>query len=110
MEHMPFLQANLLSHLMGLAPLADVVAPVIKPPQPETLHAVYSKHCLPAIESRLLANRLRITGFFEEVSVHYVERPEIARFDPDFHSFVNMNTPSEWQAVQALAGKLDADE
>jgi molybdopterin-guanine dinucleotide biosynthesis protein A len=106
---MPFLQADLLNYLMELAPLADVVVPLINPPQPETLHAVYSKRCLPAIESRLLANRLRITGFFEEVSVRYVERSEIATFDPDFHSFVNMNTPTEWQAVQVLASKLDVD-
>ena len=87
---------------------ADVVVPVVNPCQPETLHAVYSKRCLPAIESRLTANRLRIIGFFEEVSVHYVERQKIAKFDPEFHSFVNMNTSSEWQAVRALAGKLDA--
>ncbi len=106
---MPFLQADLLNYLMELAPLADVVVPVVNPPQPETLHAIYSKRCLPAIESRLFANRLRITGFFEAVSVRYVERQEIATFDRDFHSFVNMNTPSEWQAVQALADKLNAE-
>ncbi len=106
---MPFLQVDLLNYLMELAPLADVVVPVVNPPQPETLHAIYSKRCLPAIESRLFANRLRITGFFEAVSVRYVERQEIATFDPDFHSFVNMNTPSEWQAVQALADKLNAE-
>jgi molybdopterin-guanine dinucleotide biosynthesis protein A len=106
---MPFLQADLLNYLMELAPLADVVVPVVNPPQPETLHAIYSKRCLPTIESRLFANRLRITGFFEAVSVRYVERQEIATFDPDFHSFVNMNTPSEWQVVQALADKLNAE-
>jgi len=104
---MPFLQADLLEYLMNLAPTADVVVPVVNPSQPETLHAVYAKRCLPAIESRLVANRLRIIGFFDEVSVRYVERKKIAEFDPEFHSFVNMNTPSEWQAVQALAGKLN---
>jgi len=100
---MPFLNVALLQHLIDLAPTADVVVPLIDPPQPETLHAVYSKSCLPAIEARLLANKLRIIGFFEDVSVRYIERDEVAKFDPQFHSFINMNTPEEWQKVQAIA-------
>jgi molybdopterin-guanine dinucleotide biosynthesis protein A len=106
---MPFLNIGLLQHLIELAPTADVVAPLIEPPQPETLHAVYSKSCLPAIEPRLLADKLRVIGFFEEVSVRYVEREEVARFDPDFYSFLNMNTPDEWHRIQSLATRLDAD-
>lgn len=105
---MPFLNAGLLKYLIELAPLADVIAPVPEPPQPETLHAVYSKRCLPAIETRLLANKLRVIGFFDDVSVRYVDRVEIAKFDPQFYSFVNMNTPSEWQTVRELAARLDA--
>ena len=105
---MPFLNTALLKYLIELAPLADVVAPVVEPPQPETMHAVYGKRCLPAIEPRLLANKLRIIGFFDDVSVRYVERADIARFDPHFYSFVNMNTPSEWQSVRELAARLDA--
>jgi len=104
---MPFLNRRLLDRLIELAPAADVVIPLIDPPQPETLHAVYSKSCLPAIEPRLLANRLRISGFFEEVSVHYVTREEVARLDPRFYSFINMNTPEEWARVQAIARELD---
>ena len=69
---MPFLNVGLLQHLIELAPTADVIAPLIEPPQPETLHAVYGKNCLPAIEPRLRANKLRVIGFFEAVSVRYV--------------------------------------
>ncbi len=103
---MPFLNTTLLQYLIDLAPTADVIIPLIEPPQPETMHAVYSKNCLPAIESRLLANKLRIIGFFEEVAVRYVSREEVARFDPDFYSFINMNTPEDWQRVQNLAKRL----
>ncbi len=99
---MPFLKVALLQHLIDLAPSADVVIPLINPPQPETLHAVYSKNCLPAIERCLLAGQLRMVGFFADVTVRYVERQEIAGFDPEFHSFVNMNTPEDWQKVQKL--------
>jgi molybdopterin-guanine dinucleotide biosynthesis protein A len=103
---MPFLQVSLLQYLINLAPTADVVVPLINPPQPETLHAVYSKNCLIPIEQRLMADKLRVIGFFEDVSVHYVERETIAQFDPEFHSFINMNTPADWARVQALARRL----
>lgn len=103
---MPFLNVDLLQYLIELAPTADVVAPLIDSPQPETLHTVYSKNCLPAIKPRLLADKLRIVGFFEDVSVRYVGREEVARFDPHFYSFINMNTPEDWQKVQAIAGRL----
>jgi molybdopterin-guanine dinucleotide biosynthesis protein A len=99
---MPFLKVALLQYLVDLAPQADVVIPLINPPQPETLHAVYSKNCLPAIERRLLADQLRMIGFFADVTVCYVERQEIAGFDAEFHSFVNMNTPADWQRVQKI--------
>lgn len=103
---MPFLNVELLKHLISLAPTADVIAPLIAPPQPETLHAVYSKNCLSAIEPRLKAGRLRVIGFFDDVSVRYVERDEVSRYDPDFYSFINMNTPEDYQRVNRLAEKL----
>jgi molybdopterin-guanine dinucleotide biosynthesis protein A len=104
---MPFLNVGLLQYLMTLAPQADVIAPLIDPPQPETLHAVYSKACLTAIEARLRTNRLRIIGFFDEISVRYIEREEIAQFDPEFYSFKNINTPEDWQKARMLARQLD---
>lgn len=47
---MPFLNVDLLSYLIQLSATADVVAPFINPPQPETMHTVYNKACLPAIK------------------------------------------------------------
>ncbi|MCB9079718.1 MAG: molybdenum cofactor guanylyltransferase [Anaerolineaceae bacterium] len=103
---MPFLNTDLLRHLIDLAGSADVIAPLINPPQPETMHAVYSKACLEPIERRLLQNRLKIIGFFEDVAVRYLEAAEIAAFDPDFHAFINMNTPADWTRVQTIAEQL----
>ena len=100
---MPFLNVDLLSYLIKLSPTANVVAPLINPPQPETLHTVYGKTCLPAIEKRLLANKLRIIGFFDDVTVRYVEQKEIAAIDPNLYSFVNMNTPQDLERVRKLA-------
>jgi molybdopterin-guanine dinucleotide biosynthesis protein A len=99
---MPFLNADLLRYLIGLAPGYDVVIPRVEE-FPETLHAVYGKRCLDPIQRRLLAGRLKIIGFFDEVRVRYVERDDIARFDPQFRSFMNMNTPADWERIQQLA-------
>ena len=99
---MPFLNVNLLNHLIELSSTADVVAPLINPPQPETMHTVYSKICLPAIEKRLLANKLRIIGFFDDVTVRYVEQKEIAAIDPNLYSFINMNTPQDLERARKL--------
>jgi len=103
---MPFLSVGLLKYLINQAPLADVVVPLIQPPQPETMLAVYSKNCLPAIESRLLRNKLRIIGFFDDVSVTYISREEVLKFDPNLYSFINMNTHADWEQAEALAEKL----
>jgi molybdopterin-guanine dinucleotide biosynthesis protein A len=95
---MPWLNRPLLQHMIGLRETADVVVPRWEN-YPEPLHAIYSKSCLPAIEQKLKAGQLKITGFFSEVAVRYVERAEIGRFDGDGRSFANINTPFELEEV-----------
>lgn len=104
---MPFLNYDLLRYLISMAASADVVAPIIEPPQPETLHSIYNKSCLSAIEPRLLQNKLRIIGFFDDVTVRYVNRREVSQFDPDFYSFLNMNTPKDWQKIKQIAERIE---
>ncbi len=104
---MPFLNVELLRYLISLVDLSpdyDVVIPRVEE-FPETLHAVYGKRCLDPIQRRLLAGQLKIIGFFDEVRVHYVERDDVGRFDPEFRSFMNMNTPADWERIQQLAGQ-----
>lgn len=103
---MPFLNPDLLRYLIELTPGYDVVIPRVEE-FPETMHAVYGKRCLEPIQRRLLAGQLKIIGFFDEVRVRYIERAEVARFDPTFRSFLNMNTPADWERVQRLAMEGD---
>jgi molybdopterin-guanine dinucleotide biosynthesis protein A len=99
---MPFLNTGLLRHLMALRHGFDVVIPRTEE-FPETMHAVYGKGCLEPIRRLLLADKLKIVGFFDDVRVRYVERDEVARFDPSLYSFLNMNTLADWERVQQLA-------
>jgi molybdopterin-guanine dinucleotide biosynthesis protein A len=96
---MPWLKRPLLQYMLDQRHTADVVVPRWDK-YPEPLHAVYSKACLPAIEAKLQAQQLKITSFFGQVRVHFVERDTIAQYDPDGQSFTNLNTPDELQQAQ----------
>ncbi len=99
---MPFLNLDLLRHLISLAEEADVVVPRWTDVEP--LHAVYRPAtCLGPVESALARGERRIVSFYHEVGVRYVERAEIARFDPQGLSFFNVNTPDDWARARALA-------
>jgi molybdopterin-guanine dinucleotide biosynthesis protein A len=98
---MPFLSVDLLRYLAGRAGEADVVVPEAAG-ELQTLHAVYGKTCLPAMERRLRAGRLKIVGFFDDVRVLRVPADEVARFAPPERVFTNLNTPEELARAREL--------
>jgi molybdopterin-guanine dinucleotide biosynthesis protein A len=98
---MPFLNLPLLRYICSLAYNYDVVIPRLEG-WTEPLHAVYSQACLPPMARLLEQGKRKIIDFFPEVRVRYVEQQEIDRFDPRHLSFVNVNTPEDWQRVQNL--------
>lgn len=95
---MPWLNRPLLDYMAGLRASADVIVPRWDK-FPEPLHAIYSKACLEPIREKLDAQLFKITVFYGRVSVRFVERAEIERYDPDGRSFVNVNTPDELNAL-----------
>ena len=99
---MPFLSAPLLSHMAGLRDGVDAVVPVIDG-RPEPTHALYNRRCLPAIEAKLRAGQLKISGFFDDVTVRYVPEDDIRNFDPDLLSFFNINRPEDLARAAELA-------
>jgi molybdopterin-guanine dinucleotide biosynthesis protein A len=99
---MPFLNRDLLSYLASLAAGVDVVVPRLQAGL-ETLHAVYSRVCLDAVQRRLEAGKRRVISFYEDVRVRCVDAAEIARFDPEYHSFFNINTPDDLEVARRIA-------
>ncbi len=99
---MPFLSAPLLSHLAGLRDGVDAVVPVVDG-RPEPTHALYRRRCLPAIEARLRAGQLKISGFFDDVTVRYVSEDVIRSLDPELLSFFNINRPADLERAKELA-------
>ena len=102
---MPFLNRRLFEYMLGLRDGWDAVVPV-PGGYPEPTHALYAKECLPPIEEKLQANDLKISGFFENVRVRYLEEKEVRRFDPELHSFFNVNSPEDLARAQALAAAV----
>jgi len=102
---MPFLHPDVARLVIDRAGEADVVIPRVGE-QLETMHALYAKACLPHIERRLKAGRLKIVGFFEDVRVVEVDQAEVARVRPPDVVFMNVNTPDELTRARALAARL----
>ncbi|MBI2157133.1 MAG: molybdenum cofactor guanylyltransferase [Candidatus Rokubacteria bacterium] len=102
---MPFLHPAVVRLVVARAGEADVVIPRVGG-QLETLHACYAKSCLPHIEERILAGRLKIVGFFERVRVIEIAEAEVARHRDPAIAFMNVNTPEELERARALAAAL----
>jgi len=102
---MPFVDPDLLRHLVDLAPGFDAVVPQVPHPQTrapaaEPLHACYRRTCLPAINAHLAAGHRRMVSFLADVKTRFVPPKELASLDPDFLSFLNVNTPEEWEEAK----------
>lgn len=129
---MPFLNEDLLDYLISISPDYDVVIPsgsaklpserftkvegrnrigerrTAKDDDLHPLHAVYSNHCVEAIEARLQVDDLRMIGFHPNVRVRIVGETELERFDPDHLSLFNVNTPEDLAIAVKLAAKEHA--
>lgn len=101
---MPFVNLSLMDHMVGLADKYDLIIPRLTPEEfAEPFRAIYSKKCLPAIETAIEEGKRRVISFFPALSIRYIEQKEIHRFDPDERTFFNVNTPEDLEAAIQLA-------
>jgi molybdopterin-guanine dinucleotide biosynthesis protein A len=91
---MPFLSAEVWRVILAHRADGDVVIPRIGG-EYETLHALYTKACLPHMARSLAENRLRVISFFDQVRVLALDEPELRAVDPTLRAFTNVNTPEE---------------
>jgi molybdopterin-guanine dinucleotide biosynthesis protein A len=93
---MPFLNSELLTYMSGLAGEYDVVLPKIGD-FIEPLHAVYWRGLVQVIEDRIKRDQRKIREILTGLRVRHVTEKEIDRFDPMRRSFINLNTPKEYE-------------
>ena len=105
---LPLVSAGLFALLAALASEQeaggdrwDAIVPVVGGYE-EPLHALYHRRCLPAIEARLAQGQRRVISFMGDVRTCYVAEADLRRADPQLHSFINANTPEEWQTARQL--------
>jgi molybdenum cofactor guanylyltransferase len=106
---MPFLSPGLLQLMATERRDYDVLVPLLPGTSRQradglvfqTLHAIYGKQCVPAIESEIAEGRRQVVGFFNRVNMRTIEIDEVARVDPNLQSFFNVNTPEALSQAQA---------
>jgi molybdopterin-guanine dinucleotide biosynthesis protein A len=92
----PFLNPALISHFTCQISSYDVVVPFWEN-RFQPLHAVYRTSVLPLLKGQLDRGELRPVFLFDKVRTCKVGEDEIRRFDPEGLSFLNMNTPDDYE-------------
>ena len=99
---MPFPSPQLYEALLAKRGSNNAVVPVVDG-RPEPIHAAYSKPCLGPIREKLNANELKISGFFDDVTVSYFAEDQVREIDPDLLSFFNINTQQDLERANRIA-------
>lgn len=95
----PFLRPELALSLVALAEGYDVVVPEWEG-RLHPLMAVYRAEVWPLLERQLEEGRRRPVDLFPHVRTRVVSEAELRAVDPGGDSFLNMNTPEEYERAR----------
>lgn len=102
---MPFVNRDLLEHMITLGSQADAVVPKLESNY-EPLHAVYNRNrCLPVLRSIVSRGEKSIQSLFPFLRMIEVGVLELERLDPERLSFFNINTPADLTQAGFLLAK-----
>ena len=102
---MPFVSPGLVRAMLAFARThgdADVVA-LEANGRVQSLHAVYTRGCLPAVERALEASDHSLHALLAQLAVVAIDTDTVRREDPDDLSAFNVNTPDDWRQALSLA-------
>jgi len=102
---MPFVNRPLLEHLIALAPGHDAVVPRLEYAKP--FRSVYRRTCLEPVREAIERGERRVISFFDRVSIRFVGKSELQRYDPQLRSFFNINTPQDLAEAESLAAEVE---
>jgi molybdopterin-guanine dinucleotide biosynthesis protein A len=105
-----FLNPELILYLVSRISGCEVVVPHWEQ-RLQPLHAVYRRSVLPLLEDQLERGQLRPIHLFDRVRTCRVDEDDVRRFDPDGLSFLNMNTPQDYEeALRRWEERRPAEE
>jgi molybdopterin-guanine dinucleotide biosynthesis protein A len=104
----PFLNPGLIAHLLSQISDYDVVVPYWQE-RFQPLHAIYRTCCAPLLKDQLERGELRPIFLYNKVRTRKIDADEIRRFDPEGLSFLNMNSPQDYEAARQLWSQKHAN-
>ncbi len=103
---MPFIRQELIEYIIGVQTKASVVVcrwgGIIHP-----LFGIYSRGIINEIEQVIRQGNISLLEFIENIDTHIVEEGEIKNIDPKGESFVNINTPDDFNKY--IGGRICLD-
>jgi len=98
---LPFVRPQLLEKLQERA-AQELARWAIIPTTPiqQVLCAVYSKSCLPYLERKISEGKISLLREMKEPETLYVPWQELDPQDPSASSFINLNTPEEYERIK----------
>ena len=99
----PFANEQVIRHLVGQR---DARAEVIIPRTEdglEPLAAVYSKGCIPLIETNLEKKIFMIKKFFRKKKIKEIPVSDLKKLDPSMQFMFNVNTPEDLETARSMA-------
>ncbi len=103
----PFLNHALIAHFTSQISNYDVVVPFWED-RFQPLHAVYRTSVLPLLKAQLDRRELRPVYLFDKVKTCKIEEAAIRHFDPKGLSFLNMNTPDDYERALQRWSELNS--
>lgn len=100
---MPFVTTALLEHLLANADGFEAVVPRTDRGY-HPLCAVYTRACQATVSRRLAQRMLAMVGLLEAVRTRVIGPEDIERFGPGRRLLANVNTPGEFDELEALLG------
>ncbi len=104
---LPLLRAEVVRALYGMLDGYDAVIPEIDG-NPQPLCAVYRRDVGASIEAKIASGEQRLTSITAALRAHRPGESEMRQIDPDLRSFLNVNTPEDYNRALAIKRSLES--
>jgi molybdenum cofactor guanylyltransferase len=105
---LPLLRAEVVRALYRMLNGYEAVIPEIGG-KPQPLCAVYRRSVVPVIEKQLASGERRLTRITAGLRAHRPGELQLREIDPDLRSFMNVNTPEDYNRALALKQSLEPE-
>lgn len=98
---LPLIRAELVEMMLRRASEVDIVMPTIGKFF-EPVAAVYCQRVGSLLEEMIIRGDFKLLNVVEKVPADLVREEELRQVDPELESFLNVNTPADYQKVQEI--------